>query len=95
MAQTERGSASQVDFSSEEPFWRSPSARQSALEKFRNCSWKTAAPLGELDHRVLGDLAMYGGPVSGRESRYFISERSAAVARSLRFIHHFAVNCTV
>jgi hypothetical protein len=52
-------------------------------------------PLRELDHRVLGDLAMYGGPVSGRESRYFISERSAAVARSLRFIHHFAVNCTV
>jgi hypothetical protein len=95
MAQTERGSAPQTDFSSETPFWRSPCARQSALEKFRNCGWETAAPLGELDHRLLGDLAMYRGPVSGRESRYFISERSAAAVRSLRFIHHFAVNCTV
>jgi hypothetical protein len=50
--------------------------------------------LGELDHRALGDLAMYAGPVmQARKQRLYLGAKQRGRA-PLRFIHHFAVNCT-
>jgi hypothetical protein len=95
MAQTERGSASAGRL------FKPGAVFGEVLAQGNRHSKNSAIAVGERPPRWASSTIVFlaicrcmPARSCGRENRDFISERSTAAVRFLRFIHHFAVNCT-